>query len=587
MEKRFLSLAVCVSMAAGTVAFAQNTGKSYLVQFPGPEEPGARFLAYTADATPLIADVDALGPNNSTQLIAKPDGSKFYILGDGPIQQIDANLSTFQTLNGISGTPRIAKITPDGKLLLVAADSLYLVNTSNDTIASTGAGINSGTVTGFAISRDSKKAWVLVESGFSGTVITIDLVKFERIGDPLNLPFRGRGIFLSPQGFLYVTFSNQIRRYDADTLELAENGIIDVLATPGPLNFTPDGTAAYLVNNDPFVGGRALLRLDLATGTITDWPAFNPGVQPPVFESLLVAGNNRVFAYSRDNTTLYDVTLNPLGATKTVLNELFPADQVLGVAASNELPSARFLFVLIDNGNQTNLLRIDLSNNTINAQALALINSGHFQFVGIPPMTGAASFLQFNNNQTLPHGGVAKTIITRVLDGLGRPVFNLPVTHSVPSDSGVELTNPDTVTNADGYVSTGVTIPDAPGVYTVTVIAGAATTSYTFTVPEQGGGTPGGPQRVTIVGGDGQLVQQFFATPIWQPLAIQVVDPNGSPQADVPVTFSVVEGSGNLTVPTTSTSSREPSRSALPSARIRSAPPLPSEPRISRSRHSA
>ncbi len=556
MEKRFLSLAVCVSMAAGTAAFAQNSGKGYLVQFPGPEEQGARFLAYTADATPLIADVDALGPNNSTQLIAKPDGSKFYILGDGPIQQIDANLSTFQTLNGISGTPRIAKITPDGKQLLVAADLFYVVNTDNDTIASTGAGINSGTVTGIAISRDSKKAWILVESGFSGSVITIDLVKYERIGDPLSLPFRGRGIFLSPQNFLYVTFSNQIRRYDPDTLTLVDNGIIDVLATPGPLNFTPDGTAAYMVNNDPFVGGRALLRLDIATSTITDWPAFNPNMLPPVFESLLVAGNNRIFGYSRDNTTLYDVTMNPLGATKTALNDLFPADQVLGAAISNELPSARFLFVLINNGNQTNLLRIDLSNNTINAQVLALINSGHFQFVGVPPTTGAASFLQFNNNQTLAHGGVAQSIITQVLDGLGRPVFNLPVTHSVASDSGVELTNPQTVTNADGYVETGVTIPDAPGVYTVTVVAGAATTSYTFTVPEQGGGTPGGPQRVSIAGGDGQLIQQFYATPIWQPLTVLVVDTNGEPQAGVPVTFSVVDGSGNLTSPTTTTNDK-------------------------------
>lgn len=552
MEKRFLSLAVCVSMAAGTVALAQNQGKGYLVQFPGPEEPGARFLAYTADATPLIADVDALGPENSHQLIAKPDGSKFYIIGDGPIQVIDATLSNFQTLNGISGAVRVARITPDGRLLLIAADQLYIVDTSNDTIVATGAGV-SGTVTDFAFTRDSKRAWVLVQSGFIGSVITVDLVKYQRIGDPFNLPYRGRGIFLSPQGFLYVTFSNQIRQYDPDTFDLVDNGIIELLATPGPLNFTPDGLAAYFVNNDPLVGGRAMLRLDVLGQSITDWPAFNPGVLPPNFESILVAGNNRIFAYSRDNTTLYDVTTNPLGAAKSALDSLFPADKVLGVAVSNELPSARFMFLLLDNGNQTNLLRIDLSNNTISAQVLARINSGRFQYVGVPPATGAASFLQFNNNQTLAHGGAALPLITRVLDGLGRPVFNVPVTHSTASDNGVVIATPQSVTNADGYVQTGVTIPDTPGIYTITLTAGSATTSYTITVPEQGGGSPGGPQRVSIYGGDGQLIQQFNATPFWEPLTIQVLDTNGDPQPDVPVSFTVVDGTGNVTVPNTTT----------------------------------
>lgn len=549
MVNRVFALVVCVLTAAGA-ALAQNQGKSFLFQFPGPEEPGARFLAYTADATPLIAHVDALGPANSRQILAKPDGSKFYILGDGPIQRIDAAFSSFQSLNGIVGAVRVARLTPNGNLLLVGADQFYVVNTANDTIVATGAGV-SGTVIDIAVSRDSKRAWVLVESGFNGSIITVDLARFERIGEPLGLTFRGRSLALSPRGLLYVTFSNQIRVFNPDTMNQIPNGLVEVLAVPGPLRFTPDGSTAYFINTEPQVGGRAIFRLNLDNHTVNEWPTF--GVQTPPFEDILIAGNQRIFVYSRTVKTLFDVTTSPLGAQDTSLSAHLPAGRVLGVAVSSELPSARFLFALIDNGNQTNLLRIDLANNTISAQVLALINSGRFQFLGVPPQQGAASFLQYNNNQTLQHGGTTLPLITRVLDGLGRPVFNQTVVHSVEAGSPVVIANPEVVTNADGFVQTTVTVPDSPGIYTINVRAGSATTTYTVVVPESGGGAPGGPQLISILSGDGQLVQEFNATSIYHPLKVKIVNNQGQPLAGVPVTFQVVEGNGNLTYPNTTT----------------------------------
>ncbi|MEP6960637.1 MAG: hypothetical protein ABI995_01060, partial [Acidobacteriota bacterium] len=109
------------------------------------------------------------------------------------------------------------------------------------------------------------------------------------------------------------------------------------------------------------------------------------------------------------------------------------------------------------------------------------------------------------------------------------------------------------VTNADGYVETNVTIPNEPGIYTIAVAAGAATTNYTLTVPERSGGTPGGPQLITIASGDGQILQEFNSTPFWAPLTARVVNANGIPIANASVHFTITDGSGVLTSPDVST----------------------------------
>ncbi len=202
--------------------------------------------------------------------------------------------------------------------------------------------------------------------------------------------------------------------------------------------------------------------------------------------------------------------------------------------------------------NQTNISRIDLASNTLSIQGADILNSGVFQFVAIPPQSGAASFIVYNTNHQLVKANTTpQPLIARVLDSTGRPLNNIAVTFQTDPQNGVTIGTPTQVSNGDGYVQTAVTLPSTPGTYTVTLTAGGATTTYSLTVPgTAGGGLPGSVPQVTIVRGDGQLLESYPAQGATllggQPLTIRVTDEKGNPINNVPVTFAITSGSGNL-----------------------------------------
>ena len=144
-----LCLVASFCLALGINAFGQSSG--YLFQLPGANVPGSRFFAFVYDSNPFSPLVDKSGPLSATQVLAKPDGTKFYFIGTGTggVQSIDGGFNTFRSVNGILGNPTAAAITPDGKYLLVGGADLYIVDTSNDTVLANTANIT-GTVSGIA-----------------------------------------------------------------------------------------------------------------------------------------------------------------------------------------------------------------------------------------------------------------------------------------------------------------------------------------------------------------------------------------------------------------------------------------------------
>ena len=200
---------------------------------------------------------------------------------------------------------------------------------------------------------------------------------------------------------------------------------------------------------------------------------------------------------------------SPLSLTLSSLNSILNAQSVEGAAVSTELPSALYLYLVVTTSGQNNLYRITLANNQISTQIGAAVTGGTLQFVGVPPQTGAGSFIQYHNNQTVAQGTTSLPLAARVLDLTGRPIFNLPVTFTTDAGNGIVINSPSPTTNADGYVQTTITTPAVQGTYTITLTAGTANTTYTITVPGTGGssgGGPGGVSQVFIVTGNGQLV---------------------------------------------------------------------------------
>ncbi len=567
MLNRNVSLVLCLSVISGA-AFAQsNQGSGYIFEFSSPSTASGQFEGFLASGSTLGSPLfNNTGPAGTTSLVVKPDGSQFYMAGSSGLVSFNSSFTTPQTINGLTGSLTQAVITPDGRYLLVASNqgagayTLYVIDTGSNAVTLTYP--TSGSIVGIAVSRDSQTAWVLTAS--SQTLIAIVNLAAQSVTASVLLrdPATDQGlagnptsIGLSPLGQLYVTASNQILQINPpDLLTCIPNPstcipvatVLQVLAEPGPLQFTPDGTLAYFVNQTPGIGGKAILRVPIPFTTASQplsWPPFVPGQQTEQFDSVAVVSSTRILAHSPADTTLWDVAPDFSTVTVSSLANVVPVTSVVAMAVSNEAPTAQTAFLLVGGGQLSTIYRVALNSNTVTSQGSAAFNSGTLQYAYVPQEANPSLFLDYNTPQTVAVGAKTAPLIARVLDAAGRPVFNVPVSFTDPSGT-ITFSNVTQVTNADGYVQAIATVGQTPGVYPITLTAGTsgsnvATTSFSITIP---GGTTTGPtgvNQMSIVFGNGGLYQAGLIHFDSEPLTVQVVDTNGNPLSGVAVTFTV------------------------------------------------
>jgi uncharacterized protein (TIGR03437 family) len=589
MLNRNVSLAVCLTVMAGAIlAQSSNQGTGYVFEFANSTGSTGQFQAFIYNTPSFSVPVyNTSGPTGANQVLPKPDGSKFYVVGSGGVDDFNPSFTTPATINGMSGSPTQAILSPDGRLLLVASSlgsgtsAVYVLNTTNDTI-----GLNqpvNGSIIGMVASRDSTTAWILaVESG-QATIVTLNLTSQQIVGSPVFLrdPVTGdslagdaQALSLSPLGLLYVSAGNQILEINPSTIQTLGFVPVEigVNATVGPLRFSTDGTMAYFVNLTPSTGGRSLGSLSIP-GHALNYSAYFAGITPELFDDIVIASSPagsfsswRLFAHSPGDTTLWDVSpdfTTPLASCSEAicpssLNSVLPATNVLSIAISNELPSAQYLFALVGIGTEANLYRVSLTASASTSEASAA-GSGTLQFAIVPPESSPTSFIQFNALQpNLAAGTTALPLIARVLDPTGRPMFAVPVTFT--GDSSLIFTGVSATSNKDGYVQATVALPasEPPGSYPVTLTAGSgtntATATFSLTIPGAVGTGPtggGGPNQMTIVSGNGELFRAGFvdiSAPVCTvggsffsctALTVQLLDTNGHPLVNQDVTFTV------------------------------------------------
>ena len=103
MLNRNVPLVVCLTFLAGA-ALAQNPqGVGYAVEFAS--SGSGHFQVFPENtATFAKSSITNSGPAGPNQIIAKPDGSKFYMLGTTNLDSIDPAFTTPKTINGLTGT---------------------------------------------------------------------------------------------------------------------------------------------------------------------------------------------------------------------------------------------------------------------------------------------------------------------------------------------------------------------------------------------------------------------------------------------------------------------------------------------------
>ncbi|HEY6342362.1 MAG TPA: hypothetical protein VIY49_12785 [Bryobacteraceae bacterium] len=609
MLNRNASLVVCVCIAS---LAALGQGTRYVVELSG----GTQFDGFGADAnstSPAFAGTaDSSPPGTVTQVIAKPDGSQFYIVGTQGVQSVTPafSASSFTTIAGISGTPTAVALSPDGRYLYIGATGLYIVNTATNTVIPNSVPIGGAYIAGIAFSADSQHAYILTTAALGSSISQVSTASQSIVGQPLGLPngcatnsnstpllvngasipFGGPvcSMTMSPKQLIYVSNGFAVYEINPVTMAITSNGVIETnTSTVGPLRFTPDGSTAYAVNFTPLDAGRSMVQISLGTHTFSELNFANiESTGPPAFADVLPVSATRIFAYTNsatgqpNPTTIYDVTPSPFNAYPSTSLTGVPAvslDNVLSAVISNEQPAAAYLFLLVGNGNQTNLLKIALASNTIALQALAPLGPGTLEFVNVPPQTGVASFIQFNNGQTVSAGATSAPLAAVLVNSAGIPVYGVPVTYSAGS-TGITVNNPTPTSNDLGYVQSTVTIPSglAGGTYTITISGGGVNASFAVNVPASGTttGPGGGPSQVSILFGNGMLIASQSGTecqsvsvpyPVSStispvlgyrcPLTIQVTGTNGKPLANEAVAWTIASGPGNFSYADTVTDS--------------------------------
>ncbi len=362
MLNRNVSLAVCLGVFAGATFAQSNQGTGYIFQFANSGAASGQFQAFIYNTQSLGTPVfSGTGPSGADQVVPKPDGSKFYVVGPGGVYDFNPAFTTSAALNGITGTPTQAVISPDGRYLLVAsnqgggAGSVFIVNTTNDAVV-LNEPVN-GTVVSIVVSRDSQTAWILGKS--SQSIITIVSLPAQgspqQVGSPVFLrdPISGdslagdaQAMTLSPLGLLYVSAGNsKSSKSILSTSSRPLNGgifpneiipptQIQVVATAGPLQFSTDGTMAYFINTTPGTGGPSLLSMAIPSHTLTPWPTvYVSGQTQEQFDSILIASPTRLFAHSPSDTTLWDVAPDFSTVGVSALNTVIPATNVLSSRA--------------------------------------------------------------------------------------------------------------------------------------------------------------------------------------------------------------------------------------------------------------
>lgn len=547
--------ALCLAVLAGVVN-AQS-----IAVLSGAQGTSTTIPLYSAIPTvnPLAPQgtIDPV-PAGAFQVLAVPDGTKFYVLSNANpgITVVPSNFKNQrQIATALQAAPVKGGLSGDGKrLVILTSTAAYLIDTATDQlINSSGFSVN-GTPVDVAFSLDSQTAYVVSRTNGTAYVLPIDLA-FNTSGTALAVAVTGNsatGITTAPNGLLYLTAQNALIEMTPRPLALTQNGTIPVNGLPGKAQFTKDAATAVALNQTPATG--AAMIFDIANRRVT--LASNANLAGATLDRLLIANSNRIFVYSSQSRTIYELSLGG-GFTESGLRTNIPTTNVGSFIPSNEVDAKTLFVTAVSNGVNT-LYQVDIASNALTTQQNLPSSAGQtLAWMGSNPTSGATSISGFNVTQTVAAGGTSLPLVARVVDSQGRPVYGARVdfaaTNSATFVGSQGSSSTSTFTGYDGFTQVYVSIPVGGTSSQVTASsAGTATIAYTITVP--GSNTGGGTctsncsaSAMTVVGGNGQLVfEQGLAT---QLLMVQVKDSSGNPVANQTVVFAVTQGIGTLSCP--------------------------------------
>jgi uncharacterized protein (TIGR03437 family) len=543
---------ILIPVAVSLTMLAMVAEARYVFVLPPSGSISPIMVGYNENLQP-IGSVSV--PAGANQVLTSVTGDKAIIIS----QNGAAGVSFVNVVGGqLSGAARplsldgqipaaAAILSPDGNRVVVVAGAapatLYVIDIATETFAANGKTLIGGSPRDLVVSQDSRYAYLLgpglltVVELSSGSVITQTGISGQAANSVVNLS-------LSPTGSVFATSQYLIIEFDGKA-PFNEKGRSSTIVHPGKLSFSPDGR--YAVTTNELLSGSSVMVLDMQLiGAV-------PATDPRISVAPITQGGNNVLRAEKVQVINETTALAYVPAVQKIFLLQYPAlvvsdinlggagvpSSVTGYALSNEFPKVRYLYY----NSAGQLYKQDLLAN----QSLGSVAGGlsGLSYAAVPSAGPAVQMVTYNTGQTVTPNTLIRPYVVRVLDANGRPVFNAPITFS--SDTGgVLLTNASTATNLDGYASVTPASPATNGNFVVKAVVGAITTTLTSTVVGGtgggGGGDGGNPStsKITLVAGDGQLIQNGFPTN--NPLVVKMTAADGTPLAGRTITWTSTPG---------------------------------------------
>jgi uncharacterized protein (TIGR03437 family) len=541
-----------------------------------PNTGSSTVNALVYSGTPLTQTATFSAPDLTFAIFAKPtanaNDTKYYVVSRASQASVTILNANFQPIGqplNLGQSVTAAALSPDGKRLAVMAGNFRLWNTDTDEEIRGPNFLDVGLRPNDIVwSQDSRFACFISAEGQKITFVNIPAFGIQgSISISDWFPTTAFGA-TGPNGMIYVSADSRVLEIDPNFRALSTNTPIDQAAIRrrfvlnnarvGRLQFTPDGTRALAVNNNPSVNGTLLYAFNLplnGAGGFTEYKGADlPGIQ---IAKVFVGGNSSAYAISNNNTVarerLYAVTIPPAPAAGEAfavptLQEAFfssvgniqIADQVVFSPEypnpfraliyaplqrlSPNAPNTLYDMNLVGGASRGGEIRLT-SEASLLAYAGPAATTPPQVVGGIVPINSAHPNYA-PGARTLPIG-------VKVLSVTGRPIFGNPVTFAPSLGSPAIEGSPTVATNANGLAFITVIAPSAPGDFVInaTPVNGPAIAlRMTVAAPDPGGGggsggggNTGGPY-VELIGGDGQVIREGERTCLTAAL-----DANGRP----------------------------------------------------------
>lgn len=547
-------------MAVVSVA-TLSANNTFLIPNTGSSSVNA--LVYSG--TPLT-QAGTFGASDQTfAVFAKPTANatdtKYYVISRSSQGSVTILNSVFQPIGqpiSLGQPVTAAAMSPDGKRIAFMAGNMRLWNTDNDEEIRIQNFIDVGLRPNDIVwSQDSRFICFISAEGQKVTFVNATSITVQgSISISDWFPTTASGA-LGPNGMIYISADSRVLEINPNFRPVTSNTPIDKDAIRrtftlngarvGRLEFTPDGTRAVAVNNNPATNGTLLYVFNLTfagPGGFIEVKSANspfPGAQ---ISKVFVGGNNTVYAITNNNAVarekLYNLALpaapagaEPLTAPDPWFTEAFfnsvgnlvIADQV---AFSREYPNPFRAAIFaplqrLSPSAANTLYDINLVGGAsrgaeirVQGEASLLAHAGP---AATNPPEVIGGVLPVNATQpAVSAGGRTLPIGVRVLSTSGVPMYNVIVTFTPALGNPVIEGSPTVTTNRDGLAMINVTAPGVPGDFVInaTPVNGPQTPiRLTVLNPDQGGGSGGGGTGGTgggpyaeVVSGDGQMIVQ-------------------------------------------------------------------------------